>query len=310
MKHSILVHGTIAIDDIITPSQSVTGILGGSAPYAAVAARLFNEHVDLVGIVGNDFPEEFTHKLEQAGISLDAVERADGETFGWGGEYSNNMNDRTTLYTKLGVLENWKLELTDQYSKHEIIICANATPSQQHELLDQCNSSRFILMDSMNLWINVQHTELMSMLKRVDLLLLNDSEARELTGKDNIIVAAEDLLTFGPRYVIVKQGEYGSMLLRRREDGSTQIFRCPAWPLQNLTDPTGAGDTFIGALGGYISTLESPRPSWKDLKQGIVRATVLAAITCETFSADALLQVTTDILHSKLEKFREICAWE
>ena len=274
---SVLIVGSIALDHIKTPSSDHPDLLGGSASYASVAASFFAS-VRMSGIVGEDFPQAHWELLEKRGIDLAGVERAVGKTFAWHGEYEQNMNNRRTLSVELNVFEHFKPSLPAEWKKSPIVLLANIAPSLQLHVLDQLQSPDFVIADTMDLWIEIAQADLRQLMKRVDLLILNDSEARQLTLQDNVVKAGRALLEMGPRYVVVKKGEHGAQLF-----GRDLFFSLPAYPLESVLDPTGAGDCFAGALAGYLAQ-RGGVPDAGSLKEALLRGTVVASFNVEEFS--------------------------
>ena len=303
---SIIIGGTIAIDNVSTPTAEAVNLLGGSAAYASLAASYYSKPTHLVGIVGRDFPTKHLEMLEEHGVSLSGVEHSDGESFTWTGEYHENMNERTTHSVGLNVLESWKVTIPPTLADAQIVVPANMSPDNQIEMLDQCTAdAKFVVADTMDLWIEIANDRLHEVLKRIDLLVINESEARELAGDNNLIVAGEKLLKKGPRFVVIKLGEFGALLFGR--DGA--IFRCHAWPLREIVDPTGAGDTFLGAMAGYLASLGGTNFSFEQIRDAIVRGSVLACFTCEDFSTRRLETVTENEIQERLDGLKAMTHW-
>ena len=305
---SILVAGTIAIDNIKTPTAEANNLLGGSASYAALSAAYFCDDVRLVGIVGKDFPQEHLEMLGSHKISLDGVERSEADSFTWTGEYFDNMNDRQTHSVALNVLENWEPKVPESIADAKVCVLANMSPDNQLATLDQCWASDFVVADSMDLWIEIARDRLKEVLTRLDLFVINDSEARELTGESNLVKAGEALLGMGPKAVVIKLGEYGAMLFG--PDG--QFFRAGAFPLREVNDPTGAGDTFLGGLAGSLvksDAVTGEGVSFDALKQAVVAGTVMASFTCEEFSTRKIQRLTMEAINERYEAFRAMGAF-
>lgn len=303
---SIAIGGTIAIDHVKTPHAEGSNLLGGSAAYAALAASFFTKPVSLIGIIGHDFPKAHLDMLESRGICLNGVERSEHESFTWSGEYHENMNERTTHRVGLNVLESWKVSVPESLASTDIVVLANMSPDNQLEMLSQIPSRKFVVADTMDLWISIANERLHAVLPALDLFVLNEGEARALAGSSNLVCAGKILLEKGPRHVVVKLGEFGAMLFSR--DGG--MFRCPAWPLEQVADPTGAGDTFLGALAGYLAAHGCDNlPSNGLLRQAILQGSMLASFTCEEFSTRRLEQLTRDQLDERMAEFRRITAW-
>ncbi len=300
---SVLVSGSIAIDNVKTTKASQENLLGGSASYAAIAASFFSP-VGLVAVVGRDFPQEHLNIFKGRDINLEGVEFSEGETFRWTGEYMEDMNDRETLSVALNVLESWQPAVADsQKVATTVNLLANSHPLNQHAVVDQlADGPGFTIADTMDLWIQISRHELESLLKRIDLLVLNDSEAKLMMDTSNVVSAGHRLRAMGPKYVIIKKGEHGAMLF-----GDGEFFACPAFPLHDVFDPTGAGDSFIGGFAGYLASLGKKEYDFADLKSGIARGTILASFTCESFSTHSLHDLTPAAFSERLETFRQYC---
>lgn len=307
MSLPLLVTGTIGIDTIITPRGRAEGVLGGSVSFASVAALLFADRVDAVSIIGEDFPVYYEEALAAKGLCLDGVERKKGPSFAWTGEYFDNMNKRRTVCANDSVMLDWQVNVPDALRRHPVLVCCCMVPAQQLKCMEQCPDASLVLSDSMDKWLRRQPKLLDAVISRSHITMMNEDEAKEYAGASTILEAGEFLLSRGASYAVVKQGEYGATLIGRGKDGRTRIFRCPAYPLKMLVDPTGAGDTFLGALAGYLSTLPEGLPSFEDVKRGIVYGTVAASFTCESFSADALLSMTKETFRRRLEEYAEMC---
>jgi len=303
---SLLVAGTVAIDHIKTPSATAEDLLGGSAAYAALAASFFIRPVHLVGIVGHDFPQEHLAMLEERGIGLGGVEHSAGESFTWSGEYLDDMNRRETHRVGLNVLENWAPQVPDEARSSEVVILANMSPDNQLAVLEQCPSARFVVADTMDLWIEIAHERLLEVMKRIDLLVINETEAREFSGENNLIVAGGKLQDMGPRYVVIKLGEHGAFLFGDDED---HFFSCAAYPLPVVNDPTGAGDSFLGSLAGRLIELGAVPPSFEQLKGAVAYGAVVASFTCEAFSTRFLEETTRSDIDARLARFRDYVAF-
>jgi len=297
---SVLVSGSIAIDNVKTRTAAKDNLLGGSASYAAIAASFYGP-TGLVGVVGHDFPDEHLKLLQSRSIDLEGVEFSGGETFRWTGEYMEDMNERETLDVALNVLESWQPAVGEsQKESVSINLLANAHPANQHAVIDQVGDRpHFTIADTMDLWIQISRHELEALLKRIDLLVLNDSEAKLLMDTSNLIGAGHRLREMGPDYVIVKKGEHGAMLF-----GENDFFACPAYPLHEVFDPTGAGDSFIGGFAGYLASLGKSEFTFEDLRNAIARGTVAASFTCESFSTHKLQSLTKDQFDERLGEFK------
>lgn len=293
---SVLVVGSTALDSIKTPNAENPRLLGGSASHAAVAASFFAP-VKMVGVVGDDFPRRYVKLYEKHGIDLEGLQFAKGKTFHWAGEYEVNMNNRRTLTTELGVFEHFTPNLPGAYEETPYVLLANIAPALQHHVLDQVRRPKFVVADTMDLWLNIALEDLLRLLKRVDALVLNDSEARQLTGEDNVVVAARRIHKLGPRYVIVKKGEHGSLL-----SGPGGRFVCPAYPLEKLVDPTGAGDSFVGGLMGCLAA--SRGAVEKGLRRGMLYGAVVASFCCEGFGLKRTTRVTREEIEARVAELK------
>lgn len=296
---SVLVAGSIAIDHIKTPTEEAPELLGGSASYAALSAS-FSSPVNLVSIVGQDFPQEHVDFFKGRNIDLSGVEFADGKTFRWSGEYHDDMNSRDTLEVDLNVLEHYNPQLNDAYRDSKIILMANAGPDTQLKVLEQSNAPVFTIADTMDLWITVMRDQLMELLGKIDLLVINDSEAKQLTEENNLIVAGEKMLAMGPKFVCLKKGEHGALLFG--QDGG--FFTAGAYPLRSVHDPTGAGDTFVGGIAGHLAATGKTEVSFEDLAEGIHHGTVMASFTCEEFGLRRLQGITDAEVAARKAEFR------
>jgi cytidine kinase len=287
---SILVVGSTALDSIKTPKAENPRLLGGSASHAAVAASFFTP-VSLVGIVGDDFPRRYVQLFRRHGINLEGLQVAPGKTFHWSGEYELNLNNRRTLTTELGVFETFSPHLPESLQQIPYVLLANIAPSLQHHVLDQMRRPKFVIADTMDLWINIALPDLLKLLRRVDAFVLNDSEARLLTQEDNMLSALRRIHRLGPKYVILKKGEHGSVL-----SSPQGLFLAPAYPLAKVVDPTGAGDSFVGGLLGYLAS----RRGSIDVKfrRAIIYGSAVASFCCEGFG----LARTTRIRRAAIEE--------
>jgi len=311
MSASILVGGTIAIDHVKTPDSEGANLLGGSAAYAALAGSFFCDDVRLVGIVGRDFPAGHLAMLEARGVSLTGVERSEGESFTWSGEYLENLNERVTHRVGLNVLENWEVKVPAEISDSRVVVLANMSPDNQLQMLAQCgNEQRFVIADTMDLWISIANERLHEVLRQIDLFVINESEAREFAGTSNLVEAGRVLLAKGPRFVVIKLGEFGAMLFS--DDGSPEpesFFRCAAFPLRSIADPTGAGDSFLGGLAGYLAAHAGGDHSFANIRQAVAHGSVVASFTCEAFSTRRLEEIGRLEVAERLEAFRGMTAW-
>lgn len=309
----IVIGGTVAIDHVKTPEAEAQNLLGGSAAYAALAASFFSRPVDLIGIIGHDFPKEHLDMLESRGISLGGVERSESESFTWSGEYHANMNERTTHRVGLNVLESWQVKVPAESADAPIVVLANMSPDNQLEMLAQCGKGGgtarkdggFVIADTMDLWIEIANARLHEVLPHLDLFVLNEGEARDLAGTSNLVKAGRLLLEKGPANVVVKLGEFGAMLFT----SNGEIFRCSAFPLEAVADPTGAGDTFLGGMAGYLAAQGQPPYDVPALRQAVIHGSILASFTCEAFSTRRLEALAEGELAGRIEEFRALTAW-
>ena len=303
---SVIIGGTIAIDNVKTPKAEAKNLLGGSASFASLAASYYTDQVNLVGIIGHDYPQKHLEMLESHGVNLTGVERSDSESFTWTGEYMENMNDRETHAVALNVLEGWEVKVPTSISGAELVVLANMSPENQLQMLSQCDgANKFVIADTMDLWITIANEQLHEVLSKIDLLVLNESEARDLARTSNLILAGEVLLEKGPKHVIIKLGEFGAVLFGPDD----KMFRLHAWPLKEVADPTGAGDSFLGGMAGYLDNLETDQFSFDDICQSMARGSVAASYTCEAFSTLRLQEITKEDLSNRLGALRELGQW-
>ena len=287
---SVLIVGSTALDSIKTPTAENPRLLGGSASHAAVAASFFAP-VKLVGVVGKDFPKKYVALYKKHRIDLSGVQILAGKTFHWSGEYEVNMNNRRTLLTELGVFEKFTPHLPTEHKKSPFVLLANIAPALQHHVLDQIAKPKFVVADTMDLWLNIALDDLIRLIKRVDGFVLNDSEAHQLTKEDNVFAALKKLHKMGPKYVIIKKGSHGSIL-----SGPKGAFICPAYPLPKVVDPTGAGDSFVGGMMGYLSTAKGGVDA--NIRRAMIYGSVVASYCCEGFG----LNRTTRVKRADIDK--------
>jgi sugar/nucleoside kinase (ribokinase family) len=280
-KPDVWMVGSIGIDDVETREVSRTELLGGSLPFATIAASFAGATVGAVGVVGSDFPKSFERRWNKFGIDLAGVQHADGPNFRWSGKYDCNMIDRTTLRTELGVFANFMPVLPAAYRTAPYVLLGNIQPDLQLHVLKQAKKPKFVALDSMNLWIDIALPSLKKIIAEVDLLTVNDGEARQLTGKWNLRDCANEIFKMGPSYVLLKKGEHGALLFTKKE-----LFIVPAYPVKILKDPTGAGDTYAGALMGYLSKVRTL--NGQTLRQALFFASAMASFCVEGFSIERL----------------------
>lgn len=298
MSVNLLVVGSIAFDTVTTPFGKVRETLGGSATYFSFSASYFST-VGLVGVVGHDFPREHLESFKGKGIDTKGLEVLSGETFRWEGEYGYDLNEAITLSTHLNVFEHFHPRLPEGYKEAPFLFLANIDPVLQLEVLEQMKSLQFVACDTMNLWIANRRQALMELLKKVDLVVLNDSEARQLTGEPNLAKAGRSIQALGCPKVIVKKGEHGSLFFSH-----DAIFCAPAFPLEFVYDPTGAGDSFAGGLMGYIS--QQGEVNEEIFRKGIIIGSVMASYTVERFGLEGLASLKEEDITRRFEEFRGI----
>ena len=303
---SVLIVGSIALDDIKTQLAEHKNLLGGSASYGAVSASNFSP-VSLVGIVGEDFPKEHVELFRNRQIDLAGLQIVPGKTFRWSGEYMWDMNTRETRSVELNVFETFNPTLPEGYHQTPIVLLANIAPDLQHHVLDQVSQPRFVIADTMDLWINIAKDSLTRLIGRVDMLILNDGEARQFTGETSLIKAGKKIRALGPAYVAIKKGEHGCLLF----GPEAEFFSCPAFPLEDIHDPTGAGDTFAGGLAGYLAAnCGTGEITFDALKKAVVYGSVLASFNVEAFSLERLKTVDKPQIESRYDLFRRIAQFE
>lgn len=293
----IAVVGSLALDTVKTPLGAVEEVLGGSASYFALAARLFAP-VAVVAVVGQDFPRVHLELLERAGIDLGSLEVAAGRSFRWGGEYGADPNQRTTLFTELNVFQDFRPRLGEKLRGARHLFLANIDPDLQQEVLDQVRAPELVVCDTMNFWINGKRDALVRTLAKVHICILNDGEARDLAGESNLWRAARAILAMGPEVVVIKKGEHGAILVTRADR-----FAAPSYPVEMVYDPTGAGDTFAGGFVGYLAA-HGARDA-RALRRAVVYGTVAASFSVERFSVDGLAGLTRADLD---RRYREMAA--
>jgi len=292
----VLVVGSIALDSIKTPTSEHHKLLGGSASYASVAASFFGP-VNLVGVIGNDFPDKHKELFATRKIDLTGLEVADGETFAWSGEYEVNMNNRKTLSVALNVFEKFEPKLPEAYRATPYVLLGNIAPSLQRMVCKQVQKPKFVVADTMDLWIEIARADLVELLKEVDMLILNDSEAKQLTEDDNLIRAGKKIVAMGPRYVAVKKGEHGCLLFGK----NGEFFSTGAFPLETIHDPTGAGDCFAGGFIGHLARTDDT--SFGNLKEAVIQGSLVASFCCEEFSLRRLEKLTVEDIAGRRKAF-------
>ncbi len=301
---SVLVVGSIALDQVKTPVEERSGLLGGSASYASVAASFFSG-VNLVGVVGEDFPECHVAFFGERGIDLAGLQIAKGKTFRWSGEYHWDLNSRETRSVELNVFEHFTPALPSSFTDTPYVLLANIAPGLQSHVLDQMSRPRFVIADTMDLWIATAREDLLALLRRVGMLILNDGEARQLTGETSLIRAGAAIRRMGPKFVAIKKGEHGCLLF-----GEDAFFSCAAYPLEDIHDPTGAGDTFAGGVAGYLAHLDCGEVTFEHLRKAVVYGSVLASYNVEAFSLERLRGLTRHDLEHRYDAFRLMSHFE
>lgn len=298
----LLVVGSVALDTVTTPFGAASEVLGGSATYFATAASYFTT-VDLIAVVGKDFPEQHLRLLQNRGIDLTGLERRDGETFRWKGEYTHQLNEAHTLDTRLNVFETFRPKIPDQYRSPEMLFLGNIDPELQLDVLNQVTRPKLVACDTMNFWIDGKREALWRVLEKVDVLVINDGEARALGQNPNLVQVAKETLARGPKYLIVKRGEYGVLMFSREH-----TFGAPAFPLEQVLDPTGAGDTFAGGFMGYLAA--TANLSNTSLRQAIIFGSVMASFTVEAFSLDRLRNLDYKEIEARFREFKGLTHFE
>jgi sugar/nucleoside kinase (ribokinase family) len=301
---SLLVVGSLGIDTIETPFGRVDNVLGGSATYIAVAASYFVRPVRLVGVVGSDFPRGHIEFLESRDIDLEGLQIVkDGKTFRWGGRYHYDLNTRDTLFTDLNVFEHFNPVIPPSYRRTTYVCLGNIDPILQRRVLEQIEKPRLVVGDTMNFWIKGRYTELLQTMKLLDVIIVNDAEARELTNEPNLIRAVKKIMTMGPRIVIIKKGEHGAVLVT-----PGTIFFAPAYPLENINDPTGAGDAFAGGFIGWIAKTDDITD--ESLRRAVIHGSTLASFCVERFSLERFTDLTYLEILDRFREFRELSKFD
>ncbi len=302
---SLIVIGSVALDDIETPFGKAEQIVGGAAPFACLAASYFYDKVKLVAIIGNDFPKSEiaiwqNHHIDTEGLQIDENRLS----FHWSGKYHTDMNNRDTLKTGLNVLEDFDPVIPESYQDCQYLLLANLTPATQQTAIKRLkNRPKLIVLDTMNFWMDVALDDLLETLKMVDVLTINDAEARQLSGEYSLVKAANKILTMGPKYLIIKKGEHGALLF-----GEGKIFAAPALPLENVFDPTGAGDTFAGGFIGYMAKVGTV--NFNNMKNAIIYGSALASFCVETFGTESLKNLTEETLADRVQQFVSLSSFE
>ena len=302
---SLIIIGTVAFDAIETPFGKTDKIVGGAATYASLAASYFYNQTKIVAVVGDDFGKENIDTLNQHGIDTEGLQIKVGEkSFFWSGKYHNDMNSRDTLVTELNVLENFDPIIPESYQDCEYLMLGNLTPQIQRTVIERLtNRPKLIVLDTMNFWMDIMMDDLLETIKLVDVLTINDSEARQLSGEYSLVKAANKILTMGPKYLIIKKGEHGALLFH--ED---KIFSAPALPLADVFDPTGAGDTFAGGFIGYLAQVGTV--NFNNMKNALIYGSALASFCVEKFGIERLLELDKATIAARLQQFVNLSSFE
>jgi sugar/nucleoside kinase (ribokinase family) len=299
---SLLVVGSVAFDSVKTPFGEADEVLGGSATYFSTAASYFTD-VSIVAVVGTDFPEKHLMFLKSRDINIEGIEKAEGKTFRWKGEYGYELNEARTLDTQLNVFQSFKPKLPESYKEKKVVFLANIDPDLQRDVLKQVENPDLVACDTMNFWIEGKKDSLLETLKMVDILLINDSEARELSGNPNLVKAADIIMSYGPKTLIIKQGEYGALMFK-----DNKIFSAPAYPLESVFDPTGAGDCFAGGFMGYLTSTMNFDES--NIRKAIIFGSVMASYNVEAFSLDKIKTLDYKEIESRFVGFKRLTHFE
>lgn len=295
---SLLTVGSVAFDAIETPFGKTDKIIGGAGTYIALASSFFKKNQNIVSVVGDDFPQEMLDLLSQRGVDLTGLQIKQGEkTFFWSGKYHNDMNTRDTLITELNVLENFDPIIPTDYQNAEFLMLGNLSPQVQRSVIERLTERpKLIAMDTMNFWMDIALDELKKTMELIDLLIINDEEARQLSGESSLVKASKVIRAMGPKYLIIKKGEHGALLFH-----GEKIFFAPALPLEEVFDPTGAGDTFAGGFMGYLASTGDI--SFDNMKRAIIAGSALASFCVEKFGTQKLVEITQDHLDARIQEF-------
>jgi sugar/nucleoside kinase (ribokinase family) len=299
---SLLIVGTVAFDKIETPFGKTEKILGGAGTYIGIASSYFAEKMNVISVIGEDFPEKYRTILKDHKMNLDGVQEViGGKTFFWEGKYHKDMNSRDTLITELNVLADFDPVVPESYQDCEFLMLGNLDPRVQSKVLSQLNTRpKLVVMDTMDFWMDIAWDALMDTIRKVDVLTINDEEARQMSGEYSLVKAARKILTFGPKYLIIKKGEHGALLF----DKQSHCYFAPAMPLEAVFDPTGAGDTFAGGFVGYLAKTKDL--SFDNMKRAIIYGSALASLTVEKFGTDQIAYLSQDTLNQRVESFRDL----
>lgn len=301
----LLIVGTVAFDAIETPFGKTDKILGGAATYIGLSASFFNVDSAIVSVVGEDFPQEHLDLLSERNINIEGIEIVKGgKTFFWSGKYHNDMNSRDTLATELNVLADFNPVVPQAYKDAAVVMLGNLHPIVQSSVLDQMTTKpKLVVLDTMNFWMDCALPELLDVIKRVDVITINDEEARQLSGEYSLVKAAAKIHTMGPKYVVIKKGEHGALIFHNKD-----VFFAPALPLEEVFDPTGAGDTFAGGFSGYIAQTEDV--SFESMKNAIIHGSNLASFCVEKFGTERMVDLNKEDVYARLQQFKSLTQFD
>ncbi|MFV5694347.1 PfkB family carbohydrate kinase [Flavobacterium sp. LB3P122] len=303
--NKLLIVGSVAFDAIETPFGKTDKILGGAAPYIGISASFFNLQSAIVSVVGDDFPQEYLDLLTARNIDISGLEVVKGgKTFFWSGLYHNDLNSRDTLATELNVLGDFQPKVPQDFKNADIVMLGNLHPLVQSSVIDQMETKpKLVVLDTMNFWMDCALPELLDVMKRVDVITINDEEARQLSGEYSLVKAAAKIQKMGPKYVVIKKGEHGALLFHNKE-----VFFAPALPLEEVFDPTGAGDTFAGGFAGYLT--QSENISFENMKNAVIFGSNLASFSVEKFGTDRMIDLDKDEVLSRLKQFKSLTQFD
>lgn len=300
----LVIVGTVAFDAIETPFGKTDKILGGAATYIGLAASQFKVDGAIVSIVGGDFPKEDLQMLEENGMDISGLEVVEnGKTFFWSGKYHNDMNTRDTLITDLNVLADFNPQVPEDYRDSEVVMLGNLHPIVQLGVIAQMDNPKLIVLDTMNFWMDSALEDLMKVIAKVDVVTINDEEARQLSGEYSLVKAAQKIMEMGPKFVVIKKGEHGALLF-----GDDDVFFAPAMPLREVFDPTGAGDTFAGGFTGYLA--RTGNYSYENMKNAVINGSALASFCVEKFGPERLLNLTNKEVHERIQQFKSLTQFD
>ena len=303
--NKLLIVGTVAFDAIETPFGKTDKILGGAGTYIGLSASFFNLQSAIVSVVGDDFPQEYLDLLNERNVDISGLEVVKGgKTFFWSGRYHNDLNSRDTLDTQLNVLADFQPKVPQNYKNADVVMLGNLHPLVQSSVLDQMETKpKLVVLDTMNFWMDCALPELLEVIKRIDVITINDEEARQLSGEYSLVKAAAKIQAMGPKYVVIKKGEHGALLFHNKE-----VFFAPALPLEEVFDPTGAGDTFAGGFAGFIT--QSENVSFENMKNAIIYGSNLASFCVEKFGTDRMVDLDKEEVMSRLQQFKSLTQFE